>query len=658
MSSSRLKSSPADQIAGFVAGIVGMSREEFETIGHQQESAPEQQSFMTGVMAPNNQPEFWADAPWRLEPDQTEIPITLIIRDANIDSTGYCPWHLTSLCIEQRLKTRRWHRLRTYLPADLPYVSDQGSIEKNFWVYRVALGRDIIQNAQAGETVHLRVTFHGTPQPYVESVSVVRHLEVLFARYALPQGRAERAGLPRRWFYGDPHYHSAYSNDIKEFGAPLPDTRSAGLAVGLDWLVVTDHSCDLVLPQEGGQGKTRWDQLKAEIRSAELSDDRFRFILGEEIALANRGEKYVHMLAIGGMQQVIPGAFMPKDRNNVIVDLCSSAIKYLLRFGKGYSPDLIPSLFGKLYGFEEVLDMLPENTLTFAAHPYDLAQIPPSRWDETDLANPRLTGHEFWNGRSRRSARLTDNPFTAKGWTDQGTLKRKDETRVMKLLDLVQNKWDPHLARGIEEWAPETPLPIGRPVFIAGSDAHGDFNYHAGMAWDYSKVDLLDDSSLGRVRTIIFLPEHQTASIPEEDEILAALKKGSCVVTDGPILEFTLRYKEQVAYMGDGLTVSGDGDPEMEITAYSTPEFGPVNQVEVIGYFKGQDPQSPVRMTLEPGQQASIHLDGEQGYFRLQTRTTGADGEQFCCFTNPIWVRVTEQPKKVKIQYSEYLKRG
>jgi hypothetical protein len=222
----------------------------------------------------------------------------------------------------------------------------------------------------------------------------------------------------------------------------------------------------------------------------------------------------------------------------------------------------------------------------------------------------------------------------------------RDEKRITKLLQLVSGKWEPHLMRGVSEWTSSSPLPPRRPVFVGGSDAHGDFNYHSGMAWDYSKVDMVDDNALGRVRTAIFLPEHPSASVPGVNEILSALKKGSCVVTDGPILEFHLQHKGQVAYMGDVLLISGEGEPEMKITSHSSPEFGPVKLVEIATYFKGQKPKNSSLLTLEQGKQATIQLAGTQGYCRLQAQTVGMDGERFCCFTNPIWIRVTDGKTK------------
>ena len=84
--------------------------------------------------------------------------------------------------------------------------------------------------------------------------------------------------------------------------------------------------------------------------------------------------------------------------------------------------------------------------------------------------------------------------------------------------------------------------PDRRPLFIAGSDAHGSFNYSVGLSWDYRRRLLVDDNAIGRVRTAVLMPHPYTNEVPPEGDILAAVKKGSCVVTDGPIIDFSLEH--------------------------------------------------------------------------------------------------------------------
>ncbi len=418
----------------------------------------------------------------------------------------------------------------------------------------------------------------------------------------------------------------------------MAEAQQAAQAIGLDWLVVTDHSCDLDEVDSDPGGPTRWQRLKADLES----DGRgFRTILGEEITLAAGGKRLVHMLACGGLEEMIPGAFLPNESDDEIVNFVRKTFEKILRVAKGYPANVPESLFGRILTLDEVLERLPASTLAFAAHPYNVAQVPPATWEMQDLVHPRLTGFEFWNGRLRRSAGLTTNPFARKGWTDSKKAQRRDQQRIDKLREQAEANWDPHLQQGVAEWSAADPLPARRPVFVGGSDAHGDFNYHVGCAWDYQTFTV-DDNALGRVRTAVEVPAPAGAGVPEIDAILAALRKGACLVTDGPILEIVLRQGGQEARMGEVLVVDGNSASQLEIAGHSTPEFGPVAEAEVVMYFLG--PHGGVaRSTKVPaGATVNIQIDGRQGYCRVHARTAGLTGEQFCCFTNPIWMRLAQ----------------
>lgn len=633
----------------FLADVFGASAQDFSTAARLPDFTLDQPGgpvlSMSGVISLKNQPEFWADAPWRVEPDQDHIPVSFHVRDADIKPPGNGPWRLDMLRVEQRLKNGSWYKLRSFLPSDLEIVDDQGISTRSFWVSGTQISLADLQHAARGDTVHLRVVFAGSFPPYSETSAVEIHLETYLAQDALPAGRAAHQSGPRQWFYGDTHYHSAYTNDVKEFGGAVPEARHAGQAVGLDWLVITDHSCDLDEVDPGFGGKTRWDRLGAELALPEVSDNRFRCIHGEEITLYGRDGEIVHMLAMGAMDSLVEGAFLPYDGGGFQADLARKALEKIIKASRGYSANIPKQLFGKILTLETVLDMLPEDTLTFAAHPYDVAQLPPAKWNEDDLAQPQLTGHEFWNGRSRSSAGSTFDPFSRAAWTNQDTMAKKDRSRIRKLKRHARDHWDPHLQAGVEQWPASKELPSRRPVFIAGSDAHGDFNYHVGWAWDYRKFEV-NDNALGRVRTAVYLPEHGADTVPETDDILAALKRGACVVTDGPLVEFSIAFNGQMATMGKVLTVSGDGELELKVLPHTTPEFGQVQQVELVTYFAGQRKKSPRRTTLGAGTSKVIRLDGLQGYVRVECQTVGAGGEGFCCFTNPIWVRVTDLQKR------------
>jgi hypothetical protein len=487
--------------------------------------------------------------------------------------------------------------------------------------------------------------------PEEENSGVEIHLETLLAQHGLPLGRAAHTDGPRHWFYGDTHYHSGYTNDVKEFGGAVPEARRAGKAIGLDWLIVTDHSCDLDEPaataagscQDDGPGnQSRWERLSEEVIRSEISDETFRLILGEEISLLGKAGLPLHMLALGAMGNMIEGAFLPETSDDFRVDLARRALELILKATCGYAADVPAQLFGTVLRFEQVLELLGKETLTFAAHPYDSASVPPACWEETELNHPRLTGYEFWNGRIRVCGTHTYNPFKRPSWNDPERLKQADAARIAKLKQRAQERWDPQLQRGTDEWRLNEPLPRWRPVFIGGSDAHGDFNYHVGWAWDYRRFEV-DDDALGKVRTAVHLPQHTGTRVPETEQILAALKKGACVVTDGPIVDGWLEQEGKVTRMGEALTIWSGSDPELKVMVHTTPELGPAPHVEVVTSFAGSQPR---RTTVQADTVATVSMDGQRGYCRIEAQTTGPQGESFCCFTNPIWLRATDGKKR------------
>ena len=600
-----------------------------------------------------NQPEFWADAPWRIEPDQDEIILLFLVRDTNIEKPAKGPWRLDMLKVQQWVSGKAWEDVLTLLPAGLPKVDSKGMFQLRTWWHSLKIPLANFKGAARGKSLRLRVGFHGSYFPYEKPAHIYVNLETFLASHALPLSRAARPGQPRRWFYGDTHYHSVYTNDIKELGNPVPESCAAAHAVGLDWLVITDHSCDLDDVDPDVSPQTRWERLKADTLNPAVTNDQFRCILGEEITLSSKGDNLVHMLAFGGMDQMVEGAFLPNE-GGFMTEIFQETIQKLLHRAVkngGYSKDEAQRMFGKVYPFEKVLTMLPAETLLFAAHPFTLAQPPPpGKWDGEHLYHPRLTGYEFWNGRTRRSAHLTLNPFGSKKWTDPEALSKQDQKRLKKVKGWADGEWELALRQGLASWGQADAAPSLRPVFLAGSDAHGSFNYSVGMSWDYRRRLVVDDDALGKVRTLIYLPEAYTDAIPPEAKILAAMRKGSCVVTDGPVITFTVEQQGKTAQLGEVLTAAGGKDITLNIQAFSTPEFGAVEQVELVTCFRHY--RKPVVTVIKKGESASVQLDGAQGYCRLFAQTTGPDGELFCCFTNPIWVRFTDgQAGKLVVRF-------
>ncbi|MBN1136839.1 MAG: hypothetical protein JXM73_09645, partial [Anaerolineae bacterium] len=387
----------------------------------------------------------------------------------------------------------------------------------------------------------------------------------------------------------------------------------------------------------------RWDDLGLEVQ--ENSDDRFRLLRGEEvtvIGMPGKGDDTLHMLVFGDQfYRLIPGAFAKKS-------LLSTVADHLLAFAR----ELYEHLFGPIYRLEAVLtgvgaagqaepalkgrSVQDQGALAFAAHPATMAQSPGGTWEFQDLMLP-IQGMEAWNGRLARYSTEQDSPFDH--WQEAGP-------------------WEEGASKkGIEAWdgllRQKAGLPDPRFVLLAGSDAHGSFNYSEGwwVDWDGFRAD---DNCLGKVRTLLYLPHRDGSAprqAPSEGEIADAIRSGSCVVTDGPVLNFTVGYNGTSAKLGQILAVDGDGTLEVNVQAAWTGEFGAVEEVEVLYYFRGMDKTAAQVVDFQIGhsQELDRALPSGPGYVRLAAATR-AGGETYRCFTNPIWIKpVTRGDRRLRV---------
>ncbi|HSJ59351.1 MAG TPA: hypothetical protein VLC95_19355 [Anaerolineae bacterium] len=582
-------------------------------------------------------PTYWADAPWRLEPNCDTIPFSFVVRDGA--GAGV---HLDEIVVleapddGQPWAEKPWEEVHCY-------TQGLGDIDRRLWAYRPpgsppgappSLPLPAFKTAERGRRLLLTVVFRGRCGPAGLGVPVdaVRPLAIELAAEPLPM-----RGSPQ-WYYGDTHYHSSYTNDVKEFGNPIADTRAAAVAIGLDWLVVTDHSVDLAENNpywEPLHAATPWDDLGHELQH--LSDDRLRLLRGEEVTvlgIPGKGDNTLHMLVLGPtLDKLIPGAFARKN-------LLSAVVKAL----PGCAVDLFKHLFGPIYQLEAVLtgvnrkgnvepklvgrSVQAQGALAFAAHPAAIAQAPGGVWEFHDLAQP-IHGMEAWNGTMRFQTGKEENPFEqwqpAEPWHEGAS------------------------AEGIEVWdrmlrykaAQADP----RFVLLAGSDAHGSFNWSEGWWVDWNGFRA-DDNALGKARTLLYLPHRNPAGprrAPTESEIATALRSASCVVTDGPVLNFTVTCGGERAELGQILPADGSSGVEVDVQAASSDEFGPVEWLDVRYYFAGMSDTACARIRWAPGTTKVLAqgLPAGPGYIRLAT-ATDRGGTTYRCFTNPIWLRFAE----------------
>lgn len=284
---------------------------------------------------------------------------------------------------------------------------------------------------------------------------------------------------PQGWRAGEMHCHSEFSSDPVEFGAPLDLMRQTADAVGLDFVLCTDHSYDFQYRRDryleecdAGQNFREY-QAQAQALNRQYPEGAV-LVPGEEISCGNSRGENVHLLAFGHAD-FVPGIGDGGRR------------------GFRNRPDLTVA---------EALEILGD-TPSFAAHPkagigwLERKIFRRGEWRAEDLAGSAaaspsgrsVRGLQFWNGHIGSDYR------NGKAF------------------------WIGELLRG------HRLLPIG------ANDAHGDFNRNTGVRFPLVSLRQGRNHVFGRVRTLV------SAAGRDADSLRDAFTGDRCVCTDGPFAE-------------------------------------------------------------------------------------------------------------------------
>jgi hypothetical protein len=438
-----------------------------------------------------------------------------------------------------------------------------------------------------------------------------------------------------------------YTNNIAEFGMPLPAVAEAAKAMGIHWLTATDHSCDL---DETGDGPfsyathwweyttqtpagiqahyrdvfaagSSWTGLGADV--VELDSPDFRLYRGVEINLAS-----------------------------VDSDSYDKTLHCLF-----YNPDYIHSPKSGAIGERPVdlsvtegMSALASEGFAYAAHPLsDLSAewggldwgVNGARWGNEDLAAAlgfaAFRGIQVFN---MRETVYSNDQFDPWGDFDAGV--PADNTYPGELLEGIA-LWDDlliaDLAAGFQ-----------RKVFLAGgSDAHGDLNFASYIGLD----NFATDNAMGKVQTVVHVPGDWSAgNLPPMSAILDAYRAGRSIATDGPFLEIGLDADDDGNWYGEGDLSIGDdgvlpasGTLPMRIRWKTLAEFGHAISVKLIA---GDTGGTQTLLEFNPSQdgqpyegESSLDLGGLglDGWRYLRAELLTQDGRAgHRALTNPIWI--------------------
>ena len=469
--------------------------------------------------------------------------------------------------------------------------------------------------------------------------------------------RLDAPALPAipKWYRGDVHYHCAYTDNPAERGYPLSVTKQAALDSALDWLILTDHSTDLTP-----------ERYEGELREvSQYRDGRLVMIRGEEIT-ASSGKPglltTVHMLALPS----------PDDPDRGFPDPKAPSQGSVISTGDG-SPSSAAIPLG------DALERIASSGgFAYAAHPFDPVSpiVRGGSWDlaidflapAADRLQAGLLGLEPWNRATTETADDARDPLCIHKDADPTGCFQPDPgaDQYARLEKAIGIAWTPLLVKGLQSQTRADDFPSFKVFVAAGSDSHGDLNYEATM----DVVDFLakpsralsgyaENNAMGKVATVAYCPAGMG---PRGENVLRALRDGRSVVTNGPILIAGLDRNGNGALddpedVGIGQAISSPlkSLPPLQIQWASSVEFGPVSAIRlIVGTSQGESQPEEISVPAAKGRdsQGSFSVDlqsrfknmqANAAYIRLETRTRNNAGEEFRCYTNPIWVRLTER---------------
>lgn len=372
-------------------------------------------------------PEIVADVPYRLEPGFS-LPVLLLLKDAH-----RFPVILHSVTAELVYADGT---NETYTLLSKPVLVETPSWHQVFYIEKLKRNpgpvRILVRIRTSKKNKKRIVTF------FNDNYRGLSHepFTVYLAAKPFP--------VFKHHYPGDVHFHSDYTHDQAEFGAPIDASVKMAKAIGLRFSAVTDHSYDLDDMQDNylkNDGQLRkWKKYLSETDKLTECEDHV-LITGEEITAGNIQNRNVHLLLLN-TRTYYPGSG-------------DSAEKWFRT-----SPDL---------SISEILDDLEPDVLAFAAHPEDTFNflhrclLRRGKWQTGDYFHSKLIGLQIWNG-------------------------PPDKTFI----------------NGLKTWIQL--LLEGRKISItAGNDAHGNFNRFRQLRLPFLLFTEKSAFVYGESRTVVYI---------------------------------------------------------------------------------------------------------------------------------------------------------
>ena len=153
------------------------------------------------------------------------------------------------------------------------------------------------------------------------------------------------------------------------------------------------------------------------------------------------------------------------------------------------------------------------------------------------------------------------------------------------------------------------------------------------------KIKIVHRYIFSKVKTVINVEKKLSLSV-----IVEALRNGQCYITDGPVINFSVKDKNGKSFnIGDQLQ---SNSCNLQISVLSTSEFGIIKKV-IIFWGSLIEKKEMVYKTIDLDKTYSKDFNfsysiKEAGYFRIEVETE-KENKIHNAYSNPIWI----EPQKL-----------
>ncbi|MBL8024844.1 MAG: CehA/McbA family metallohydrolase, partial [Fibrobacteres bacterium] len=219
------------------------------------------------------EPEIVFDAPHRLNPG-LNLPAFMFIKDAN-----RFPIHLKK--ITAAIGLLDVHRI-----FFLEFAPETESLNDKFYLQKFEIPLPDEYYGKVSLNFKLDYISDGKEKFALnDNIPYLQHTPYMVNISDSPLPLAEG------WIAGDAHFHSSFTDDEVEYGAPVETVPLIGKAAGLSFAFLLDHSYDLdprnPFTEPGSFERQHGDAAKA-------TDAAFAVVKGEELSAINKAGKTVH----------------------------------------------------------------------------------------------------------------------------------------------------------------------------------------------------------------------------------------------------------------------------------------------------------------------------------------------------------------------------